>query len=349
MLKHVDNRTGFDRDGGASAESRVAVRAWRIASGGGDSVGSHAGQCPPLVPYVEGKRPDRAERGRTRGAETPVGCRATRDGRARAANGPTRAGVQHRFMDIAACRRAHRAAHRCPTPSRPCLAGAAGAGMVATAADAASARTRRAGHCGVEDAALAAAKKNARRRRAWLVFEDESGLSQQPVVCRTWAPRGATPVLRHVGGNWKRLSVAGALAFRWDGRRARFFFQTQPGSYTDRMLIAFLRDLRRHFRRQAAILIWDGLPAHRSRVMRDYLARQRRWLTVERLPDYAPELNPVEPIWGNVKRTELANVCAADLDELRAPLRRGCARVHRHPHLAFNFLRHAGLEIRHGR
>ena len=44
-----------------------------------------------------------------------------------------------------------------------------------------------------------------------------------------------------MGGNWKRLSVAGALAFRWDGRRARFFFHTRPGSYTDRALIAFLR------------------------------------------------------------------------------------------------------------
>jgi len=145
------------------------------------------------------------------------------------------------------------------------------------------------------------------------------------------------------------LSVAGALAFRWDGRRSRFFFQTQPGSYTDRTLIAFLRALRRHFPRQSVILIWDGLPAHKSRVMRHYLAGQRRWLTVERLPGYAPELNPVEPIWGNLKRTELANVCAATLDELRGPLHRGCARVRRHPQLAFNFLRHAGLQFRHGR
>lgn len=149
-----------------------------------------------------------------------------------------------------------------------------------------------------------------------------------------------------MSGNWKRLSVAGALAFRWDGRRARFFFQTQPGSYTDRTLIAFLRDLRRHFRRQHVILIWDGLPAHKSRVMSAYVAGQRRWLTVERLPGYAPELNPVEPIWGNLKRTELANVCAPTIDALRAPLRRGCARVRRYPHLAFNFLRHAGLEFK---
>ena len=81
-------------------------------------------------------------------------------------------------------------------------------------------------------AAVAGGKKNARRQRAWLVFEDESGLSQQPVVRRTWAPRGQTPVLTHVLNNWKRLSVAAALAFRWDGRRTRLYFQTRPGTYT---------------------------------------------------------------------------------------------------------------------
>jgi hypothetical protein len=93
-------------------------------------------------------------------------------------------------------------------------------------------------------------KKNARRHHAWLVFEDESGVSQQPVVRRTWAPRGETPVLIHTGGHWKRLSIAGALAFRWDGRRTRFFFQTRAGTYTDVALIAFLRALKRHFPRQ---------------------------------------------------------------------------------------------------
>lgn len=81
---------------------------------------------------------------------------------------------------------------------------------------------------------------------------------------------------------------------------------------------------------------------------RAYLARQRAWLTVERLPGYAPELNPIELIWGTLKRRELTNVCAEDLDVLRVPLRRGCARV-RHPQLAFSFLRHAGLEFSHGR
>ena len=190
---------------------------------------------------------------------------------------------------------------------------------------------------------MGAAKKNARRHHAWLVFEDESGVSQQPVVRRTWAPRGETPVLIHTGGHWKRLSIAGALAFRWDGRRTRFFFQTRAGTYTDVALIAFLRALKRHFPRQRVLLIWDGLGGHKSRVMATYLAGQRAWLTVERLPAYAPELNPIEQVWGNVKTRELANVCAPDLAALRPPLHAGFARVRRQPQLAFAFLQHAGL------
>jgi transposase len=195
----------------------------------------------------------------------------------------------------------------------------------------------------VEDTALGAAKKNAQRQRAWIVFEDESGVSQHPVVRRTWAPRGETPILIHTGGHWKRLSVAGALAFRWDGRRTRFFFQTRAGTYTDIALVAFLRALKRHFPRQRVLLIWDGLGGHKSHVMTAYLARQRAWLTVERLPGYAPELNPIEQVWGNVKTREMANVCAPDLATLRRPLRAGFARVRRQPELAFAFLQHAGL------
>lgn len=137
--------------------------------------------------------------------------------------------------------------------------------------------------------------------------------------------------------------MAGALAFRWDGRRSRFFFQTRPGTYNDVAVIGFLRALKRHFRRQRVILIWDGLAAHKSRAMQAYLARQRAWLTVDRLPAYAPDLNPVEPIWGNVKGGELANICAAELADLRGPLRAGFGRVRRQTHLAFSFLRHAGL------
>lgn len=193
--------------------------------------------------------------------------------------------------------------------------------------------------------ALAAGKKNARRRRAWIVFEDESGVSQQPVVRRTWAPCGQTPVLSHTGANWKRLSIAAALAFRWDGRRTRLYFHTHPGTYTDTTLMTFLRALKRHFRGQRVVLIWDGLGAHKSRRMTAYLATQRPWLQVERLPGYAPDLNPVELLWGNLKTRDLANLCPADIMALRRPIRSGCGRVRRQPALARAFLQHTGLSL----
>ncbi|HEV8614239.1 MAG TPA: IS630 family transposase [Methylomirabilota bacterium] len=197
----------------------------------------------------------------------------------------------------------------------------------------------------MEEPAVGRSKKNARRQHAWLVFEDESGVSQQPVVRRTWAPRGETPILTHTGGNWKRLSIAGALACRWDGRRSRFFFQTHAGRYTDAVLIPFVQTLKRHFHGRRLILIWDGLGGHKSRRMRAYLRRQRSWLTVEPLPAYAPDLNPVERVWGNVKTRDLANVCAPDLAALRGPLRRGFARIRCQPNLAVAFLHHAGLRF----
>lgn len=141
------------------------------------------------------------------------------------------------------------------------------------------------------------------------------------------------------------LSVCAALAYRWDGTRCRLYFATRPGTYETQSLIEFLAALRRHFRGQPVILIWDGLPAHRSRVMQAYLAEQTAWLTVERLPGYAPDLNPVEAVWGNVKGQELANRCAADLGVAATALEAGLTRVGTSRTLAFGFLKHAGLSL----
>ena len=149
--------------------------------------------------------------------------------------------------------------------------------------------------------------------------------------------------MSHTAGSWSRLSIAAALAFRWDGQRRRCYFQTRPGNYTDLALIGFLRALQHHFPHRHLILVWDGLGGHKSRVMQHYLAHQRSWLTVERLPGYAPDLNPVEQIWGNLKNRELANLCPVDILALRRPLRVGFARIRRRPALAVAFLRHAGL------
>ncbi len=142
--------------------------------------------------------------------------------------------------------------------------------------------------------------------------------------------------------NWKNLSISAALGYRWDGKRCRQWFQTQPGSYNDKRLIEFLCDLKKHMRGQKVILIWDGLPAHKSRKMKQYLESQRVWLQIETLPGYSPDLNPVEDLWGNIKGQELANRCVAGLGEAEASVRSGMERV-RLSKLPFSFLHHAGL------
>src|SRR6476619_3761229 len=124
------------------------------------------------------------------------------------------------------------------------------------------------------------------------MFEDESGVSLLPSVRATWAPRGHTPVLHHRFA-WKRLSLAGALAYEPDGSDAHLVFQLRPGAYNDELLIEFLAEVHRHEGQRPVILIWDGLPSHRSRRMQDWVANQRDWLRTAPLPGYAPDLNPI--------------------------------------------------------
>jgi transposase len=190
---------------------------------------------------------------------------------------------------------------------------------------------------------LAARKKSARRRKAWIVFQDESGVSLTPVVRATWAPKGQTPVLAHKF-SWKRMSMSAALCYRPDRSAAELVFATQPGAYNTETLIDFLRQLRTLLGEDAKVtLLWDGLPSHRSRDMTQFIAGCRAWLRVERLPAYAPELNPVEGLWGNVKGTELANRCPDTIDEAIQATRDGLERVGSDADLCFALLRHAGL------
>jgi transposase len=177
-----------------------------------------------------------------------------------------------------------------------------------------------------------------------IVFWDESGASLLPVTRRTWAPVGHTPVIRH-RFNWKRASMAAGLCYGSLGGGASVAFHHQLGAYNTQTLIGALDQLRRALGGQKAILVWDGLPAHRSRVMHAWLRGQRSWLVVEPLPGYAPDLNPVEALWANLKGVELANLAADTLEEVTAAAERGIQRIRSTHWLAYSFLRHCGLSL----
>ena len=182
---------------------------------------------------------------------------------------------------------------------------------------------------------MARAKKNAEIQRQTIVFVDESGLSERPHRVRTWAPRGQTPVLQfHF--NWKTLSAIAGVTW-WN-----FYFCLFPGAIRSPQVVIFLMHLLQHLNGNV-LVIWDGLRQHRSRLVRDFVAAQHGRLEIEFLPAYAPELNPVEYLWGHWKNHELPNFCAKDLWHLSTEARRALRRMRRRPTLVSAFWKQAGL------
>jgi transposase len=138
--------------------------------------------------------------------------------------------------------------------------------------------------------------------------------------------------------HWKTLSaIAGVTVWR-------FYFQLYEGTVRKEEVVTFLRHLRRHVRGKL-LIIWDHLKQHGSRVVKDYVASQRGMIELEYLPTYAPELNPVEYIWGYWKKHELPNLCAKDLAALGSSGRAALRRMRRRPKLIECFWKQAELSL----
>ena len=137
---------------------------------------------------------------------------------------------------------------------------------------------------------------------AWLCFEDESGQGLRPPKGRTWGRRGRTPVVKVTAQGSKRVSIAALIATRpGTAGRAQLIYRTHldrgSGKHCRKGFTetdyARLLDAAHQQLHGPIVLVWDNLPTHVSRAMRQLIAA-RSWLTVYQLPAYAPELNPVE-------------------------------------------------------
>ena len=200
----------------------------------------------------------------------------------------------------------------------------------------------------MEAGGLAGGRRTAADPGAWLVFEDESGQGLRPPKGRTWGRRGRTPVVTVTGGSSKRVSLAALIAVR-PGHRPRLIYRTRtrrPGDqrkgFTEKDYARFL-DAAHQQLGGPVVLVWDGLNTHTSRAMRELVAA-RSWLRVFRLPPYASELNPVEPVWSNLKRS-LANLTKHDIDQLTALIRTRLRRMQYRPGLLDGFLAKTGLDL----
>ena len=192
---------------------------------------------------------------------------------------------------------------------------------------------------------MAAGKKNAARLKATIGFLDESGLLMAPLVRRTWAPRGQTPILRQRTSSRDKVSMIATLMVSPRRRRIRLDTALMVNANVDaECLVEYLRALLRHLR-GPLILIWDRLNVHRAALVKALLRRHPR-LRTELLPPYAPELNPVEGIWGYLKLNPLANHAAEGARDLARTARGHTRRVARRPSLLRSFIHGCGLPLR---
>jgi DDE superfamily endonuclease len=147
-----------------------------------------------------------------------------------------------------------------------------------------------------------------------------------------------------------RLSVAALLAVK-PGHRPRLVYRTHRGrrggmsrrkGFTEADYAALL-DAAHQQLGGPIVLVWDNLSTHTSKAMAELIAA-RPWLTVFRLPPYAHELNPVEPIWAHLKRS-LANLTKHTIAELTALVKTRLKRMQYRPGLLVGFLAGTGLEF----
>jgi len=163
-----------------------------------------------------------------------------------------------------------------------------------------------------------------------------------PLVRRTWAPVGETPVVVHRTGNQRKVSVVAALCLSPAQRVVRLFFQVHSErNITRDVVMEFLRQLLRQIPGELTV-VWDRLQAHRAREVQEFLSKFHR-LTCWYLPPYAPELNPVEYTWSYLKMNPLANVCPTDIEELSEIANQRGHLLSRRRDLLRSFLNHSPL------
>jgi hypothetical protein len=185
---------------------------------------------------------------------------------------------------------------------------------------------------------------------ACVCFEDEAGQGLRPPKGRTWAPRGARPLVRVRGAGGGRVSIAGVACYR-SGDRPHLYYQLrtcrrrkgEPKGFTWADYRDLIISTHHHL---ATPMVWcrDNLNIHLAPQLADFAEENRAWLRVYQLPAYSPDLNPVEGLWSLLKRS-IANFAAADVDGLVRIIKRKLKKIQYRPHLIDGCLTATGLTI----
>jgi len=191
----------------------------------------------------------------------------------------------------------------------------------------------------MEGREVAFPQKRALKEGRTIVFCDQSGFYLLPMVVRTYAAVGKTPMLRE---HLTRDHLSAMSGITLEGR---LYMIEQEGAFKGEDVVCFLKHLMRRISGKL-LVIWDGSPIHRGRAVKDFLASgASHRLQLEQLPGYAPDLNPDEGIWKHLKCVELKNLCCQSLCELRKELRKAKERLRHKKHVILGCIRQPGFEV----
>ena len=191
---------------------------------------------------------------------------------------------------------------------------------------------------------MASSPKRAKDQRAHLVLIDEIGMMMAPLVRRSLAPAGQTPVLKQKASHRDRVSLAAALSISPVRQRLGLRFRTFEREYINNERAAdFLRALL-HDLRGRVMVVWDRGNMHRGDPIRELLARYPR-LELHWLPPYAPELNPVEHLWNHLKYARFPNYAPPDTKVLNRRVRRRLHFIRRKTEQLKSFLKASKLNF----
>jgi transposase len=157
-----------------------------------------------------------------------------------------------------------------------------------------------------------------------IVFLDESGFLLVPTIQRTWAPIGKTPILK-VAGGWTKISAISAISVSWRKKRIGLHirFHTQK-NIRHPQVISFLKVLLRHLKK-GFVLVWDRGSTHKAGATKKFIKASGR-IHPYYFPGYAPELNPDEFVWNNLKRS-VANGVPDSIHDLKKSLNRSACKL----------------------
>jgi len=134
-----------------------------------------------------------------------------------------------------------------------------------------------------------------------------------------------------------RYSALAVVTVPHQGKRSRFYFSVYPHNVRSEQVVLLLEHLLRLIPGHI-VLVWDNAPIHRAKVVNEFLRAHKR-LHIEELPSYAPELNPVENSWAQMKFHHLGNFTPYDPEELYRTIQVSAQRIRVRPKLCSSFLK----------